>query len=826
MQFRHPKYGEPVATWPYHDGDGHLVGHVARFDYLDKNGEPAKEYLPITYCDIGNGRRAWRSKGFPEPRPLYRLPDIAARPDAPVIVAEGEKAADAAAILFPYMVATTPPHGAKSPHKADWSVVGGRTVIIATDHDEAGQQFGDEVCELVRAAGAVEALHLPPDRLGSWVWRDGERVQRDGEIPQGWDIADALAEGWTAGSVAEMRDDPAFMPPYRDAGEREEPARQRDEQKVWRAATGAKKEWPFRLTAYGVEKRIERADAETGAIATEWKWFCSPLEVLAETRSGEGEEWGRLLGIIDRDGTRKEWAMPMAMLAGDGRDYRAHLLSLGIILAPGVFANRALHEYISTARPEQKARCVSRLGWNERGNAFVLPRHTTGGDPGERVIYQSDGAADDPYRTGGDLAGWQDNLARFAVGNSRLAFALSAAFAGPLLFPAEAESGGFHFRGGSSIGKTTALQVAGSVWGGRDFPRTWRATSNGLESVALMHCDTLLLLDEISQCSSREAGETAYMLANGQGKTRASRSGGARRSARWRTLFLSTGEISLSDKIAEDGRGRRAAAGQEVRIVDIPADAGAGMGLFENLHGFASADAFSRHLRAASGVHYGYGATVFLEAITRDFAGIAPLVSSYQKGFVVEHCPPDADGQVSRVVARFGLVAAAGELATALGVLPWEPGEAQKAAGKCFHDWLDVRGGVEPAEEREAVAAVRRFIELHGNARFEPMGNLVPTDGMGQPIDMRIPNRAGFRRRDDNGGIEYLVLPEAWRGEVCAGLDAGMVARTLLARGMLAAGGDGKPQKKMRIPGFPKSPRCYVITSDILGDDAPEAGDA
>lgn len=105
----------------------------------------------------------------------------------------------------------------------------------------------------------------------------------------------------------------------------------------------------------------------------------------------------------------------------------------------------------------------------------------------ERIIYQSDGLADDPYRVGGELAGWQEGLARYAVGNSRLAFAMSAAFAGPLLLPAEAESGGFHFRGGSSIGKTTALQVAGSIWGERDFPRTWRATSNGLESVALMH---------------------------------------------------------------------------------------------------------------------------------------------------------------------------------------------------------------------------------------------------------------------------------------------------------------------------------------------------
>lgn len=183
------------------------------------------------------------------------------------------------------------------------------------------------------------------------------------------------------------------------------------------------------------------------------------------------------------------------------------------------------------------------------------------------------------------MAGWQNGVARYASGNSRLVLALSAAFAAPLLYPTSSESGGFHFRGGSSTGKTTALVVGGSVWGGggvRGFIRTWRATSNGLEGVAAMHCDSLLCLDEMGQVDGREAGQIAYMLANGVGKTRAGRSGEARPAAEWRLIFLSSGELSLGDKIAEDGRGKRVAAGQQVRIIDIAADAGVGIGLFEN----------------------------------------------------------------------------------------------------------------------------------------------------------------------------------------------------------------------------------------------------
>ena len=129
MQYRHPKHGHPSASWAYRDAEGRLVGYACRFDFAKPDGTPDKDVLPVTFCDLGNGKRAWRSKGIPEPRPLYNLPAIvAAKPISEIIdgrpavlVCEGEKAADAAAALLPDLTATTPMHGAKSPAKADWS---------------------------------------------------------------------------------------------------------------------------------------------------------------------------------------------------------------------------------------------------------------------------------------------------------------------------------------------------------------------------------------------------------------------------------------------------------------------------------------------------------------------------------------------------------------------------------------------------------------------------------------------------------------------------------------------------------------------------------
>ncbi len=166
MRFRHPVHGEPSMTWPYHDADSGLVGYICRWDYTNAEGKPAKDYLPITYCDLGDGRQEWRAVGFPTLRPLYRLPKILARPDAPVLICEGEKTADAAAKLFPEMVATTPPHGAQSPHKADYTPLAGSQVLIWPDADQPGAWLCPRRCTTRQGRRSGFCGHS--GRAGGW----------------------------------------------------------------------------------------------------------------------------------------------------------------------------------------------------------------------------------------------------------------------------------------------------------------------------------------------------------------------------------------------------------------------------------------------------------------------------------------------------------------------------------------------------------------------------------------------------------------------------------------------------------------------------------
>jgi len=86
---------------------------------------------------------------------------------------------------------------------------------------------------------------------------------------------------------------------------------------------------------------------------------------------------------------------------------------------------------------------------------------------------------------------------------------------------------------------------------------------------------------------AHEAGDIAYMLANGQGKSRSRNDGSSRAPTQWRLLYLSTGGVSLADKMNEARRKSR--TGQEVRLVDIPADTGNEFSISEYLYDFASA---------------------------------------------------------------------------------------------------------------------------------------------------------------------------------------------------------------------------------------------
>jgi putative DNA primase/helicase len=521
------------------------------------------------------------------------------------------------------------------------------------------------------------------------------------------------------------------------------------------------------------------------------EWICSPLHLEAVTHDDQQHHFGRLLRFKNTLGRWREWAMPMELLKGSGDELRGELLAMGVQIDPN--GHRLLGRYLQALTPERRVHCALSVGWC--GNSYVLPDVVIGPNAAG-VIFQSGERGHDEHSRAGTLSGWREGIAAQAVGNPLLALALSASFAGPLLARCNAESGGIHFIGDSSTGKTTAIEAACATWGGPGFRRSWRATANGMEGAATMFNDCLLALDEISECDPREVGAIVYALGNGRGKQRASRSGAARAVTRWRCAVLSSGERTIGTTIAEGGK--QAKAGQSVRLLDVPA--ARRYGAWDTLHGFPNGPALSDAIKRTAATHYGHAGRAYLERLTRDPRDFAEMLERIKS--LPAFAADGGEGQDKRAAARFAMLALAGELATEYGITGWPEGEAINAAAEAFKAWRGLRGTGND-EHRQIVERVADFLERHGDSRFSDV-NLREGDSM------RI-NRAGWWR-DEAGGRKYLFT-SAGLNEALSGFDFKRALVTLQRAGVLPPS-SGERSKPERIGG--RTVRIYTIHADQL----------
>lgn len=182
--FRGSRLGDPAAVYEYKDGNGDLLGYICRYE-----APGGKEFRPFTCHRKQDGQYVWRRKAFPKPLPLYGLDHLAEHVDEPVLIVEGEKAADAARILFPNLVVITWPGGTGNASYIDLMPFKGRNISIWPDADPGGRKAANtiaELCEGLRAE-SVRVITPPADRN-----------------IKGWDAADALDEGMSEADLARL----------------------------------------------------------------------------------------------------------------------------------------------------------------------------------------------------------------------------------------------------------------------------------------------------------------------------------------------------------------------------------------------------------------------------------------------------------------------------------------------------------------------------------------------------------------------------------------------------------------------------------------------
>lgn len=215
----HVKRGLPERVWCYRDAAGAVLGYVYRF----RTSDGGKDTIPLSWARREDtGVEEWHWISFAKPRPLYGLDRLAARPDATVLLVEGEKCADAAQLQFPDLVVVAWPGGCNAEGKVDWLPLAGRKVITWADCDAKREPLSKAERDLLpdkdaRAAAqaekpilpeadqpgtkAMRAIHKHLHALDARIW--SVAIPAPGEKPNGWDVADAIEEGLVGASLVE-----------------------------------------------------------------------------------------------------------------------------------------------------------------------------------------------------------------------------------------------------------------------------------------------------------------------------------------------------------------------------------------------------------------------------------------------------------------------------------------------------------------------------------------------------------------------------------------------------------------------------------------------
>ncbi|WP_159340043.1 MULTISPECIES: TOPRIM and DUF927 domain-containing protein [Leclercia] len=520
--------------------------------------------------------------------------------------------------------------------------------------------------------------------------------------------------------------------------------------------------------------------------------LCSALEVV-----GVGIDDNRTRYLVLRWralGAKEEMtqAIPLADI-GEREGWRT-LKGGGLYVTTKSGLRATLADWLqSQAHKGEVWRIAQATGW--QCGAYLMPDGDIIGTPEIPVLFNGRSSAASGYTTSGTAESWRDSVAHLAGGNYSMMTGIAAALAAPLIGLAGADGFGIHFYEQSSAGKTTTANVAASLYGNPDVLRlTWYGTALGLANEAAAHNDALMPLDEIGQGADPvEVYKSAYALFNGTGKLQGAKEGGNRELKRWRTVAISTGEVDLETFIA--GAGRKAKAGQLVRLLNIP------LSKAVRFHGHESGKHHADALKDAYQNHHGAAGRAWVQWLAdhqQEAVNAVREAEARWRGII----PADYGEQVHRVGARFAILEAA--LMAGRVITGWDEQTCRDAIQYSFNAWIR-EFGTGNKEHQQIIEQTEAFLNAHGLSRFAPF----PYD----PGSLPIANLAGYRQKGghDADPVVFYTFPAAFEKEIAQGFNAKMFAEVLKNAGMLTPPntGRGYQRKSPRIDG--RQINVYVI---------------
>lgn len=536
-------------------------------------------------------------------------------------------------------------------------------------------------------------------------------------------------------------------------------------------------------------------------------FLCGPFAVLGRCAQTDGSRQGVVITLTPERDQSQQLILYRAQLAAGAQPLLQRLLDRGLRVNFTAQAARLLQRFFLELAPALRCQLVERSGWVDDQH-FVLGAQVVGRHP-ERVVIDP-AAISFQHESRGNLAKWQTELAALCRGNSRLLFGLSLGFAAPLVPLTGVDAGIFHLKAPTTSGKTSLLHAVASISGSHAEIGSWQVSEAGLEAAALAHNHQLMILDEFAEIPPRKAQSLIYQITNGRGALRARSDGRLRVPSRWQTLVLSTGELSLAEHCAR--LHVPLAEGQKVRMVDLPALAEEGQGLFENLHGHAHGALLAQTLVEAAQMNYGVALPAYLEQLcATDHQALRRQYQAEERQFLEQYVKSHNAGPLWRVARRFFLVGFAGELASGFGITGWSKGEALQATTRMFEQWLDSLHGQQQQQTQALLELVHTFLEGHA-ARFVAVGTKAPA---GARLAAKL---AGYHLQEGGRG-HFFVKAQVMTREVLKGWDSDKALEILAEAGLLMpCTNSGKPYINKRLPtGSSPTQRLYHLQTSLPG---------
>ncbi len=436
----------------------------------------------------------------------------------------------------------------------------------------------------------------------------------------------------------------------------------------------------------------------------------TPFGIAARLRNvNEDDSYSLRLVVQDMNGRPRNIDVARRDLAKmNGVEIRSLLLEGGLRVEDD--GEAVAVAMLKGADPEFEIAIVRHPGWHQMSDGgdpfFVTPGGLVIGAPkGDAVELYAGARLPAVSVHGGTLEGWKAAaaMALAQVDCPHWALGIMAGFAGPIIALTGLDTCGINLSGRSSSGKTTAQKLAVSAWTVPDttkpgLARSARATANAIESLSQQANATILSLDELAHVNGKETGKMIYTIAGGVGKARMRQDASLREASRWSTFAILSAESSLQEKVEADGE--TFMAGMAARIPDVDVS-----GIDRNVD-----KAAMRQIEEVTR-NFGHAGPAFVEAIQKEGLHLkaAQLRESILQRALVLAGGEGADSALIRAAQPFAILAAAGTLAQAAGLLP-KTVDLMRAIGWAWGRFnLSADAGVLNPHE-QALASLRLWI--------------------------------------------------------------------------------------------------------------------